>query len=93
MIVVHASFPIKPDKRDKALDVVTDIVEHSQAEAGTIDYRATIDVNDQNVIRFLEQYEDAAAFEAHSQSDHFQEFEAMLPELLADDPDITRRKT
>jgi len=88
MIVLHASFPIDPDKREEALDLIEDLVEQSQAEEGMIDYRATTDVNDPNVVRFFEQYEDEAAFEAHSQTDHFQEFEAALPDLLAGEPEI-----
>jgi quinol monooxygenase YgiN len=46
MIVLHASFPIDPDKREEALDLIEDLVEQSQAEEGMIDYRATTDVND-----------------------------------------------
>jgi len=88
MIVLHASFPIDPDKREEALDLIEDLVEQSQAEEGMIDYRATTDVNDPNVVRFFEQYEDEAAFEAHTQTDHFQEFEAALPDLLAGEPEI-----
>ncbi|WP_121821084.1 putative quinol monooxygenase [Halostella salina] len=90
MIVLHASFPIDPDKREEALDLIEDLVEQSQAEDGMIDYRATTDVNDPNVVRFFEQYEDEAAFEAHTQTDHFQEFEAALPDLLAGEPEILR---
>jgi len=88
MIVLHASFPIDPDKREEALELIDDLVEQSQAEEGMIDYRATTDVNDPNVVRFFEQYEDGAAFEAHTQTDHFQEFEAVLPDLLAGEPEI-----
>ncbi len=55
-----------------------------------IDYRAATEVSDPNVIRFFEQYEDEAAFEAHSQTDHFQEFEAALPDLLAGEPEVRR---
>ncbi|MFT4931102.1 MAG: quinol monooxygenase YgiN [Natronomonas sp.] len=90
MIVLHASFPIDPDKREEALDLIEDLVEQSQAEDGMIDYRATTDVNDPNVVRFFEQYEDEDAFEAHTQTDHFQEFEAALPDLLAGEPEILR---
>jgi len=90
MIVLHASFPIDPDKREEALDLIEDLVEQSQAEEGMIDYRATTDVNDPNVVRFFEQYEDENAFEAHTQTDHFQEFEAALPDLLAGEPEILR---
>lgn len=55
-----------------------------------IAYDAATDVKDPNVLRFVEQYEDAQAFEAHAESDHFAEFEAALPDLLAGEPEATR---
>ncbi|MFB6197895.1 MAG: putative quinol monooxygenase, partial [Halobacteriaceae archaeon] len=42
------------------------------------------------VVRFFEQYEDEAAFEAHTQTDHFQEFEAALPNLLDGEPEVLK---
>ncbi|AAG20902.1 MULTISPECIES: putative quinol monooxygenase [Halobacterium] len=90
MIVVHATFRFDPDARDDALELIADLVEQSQTEDGLIDYRAAVDVSDPNVVRFFEQYEDAAAFDAHSQTDHFQAFEQQLPELLAGEPEIRR---
>lgn len=90
MIVLHAAFPIDPDSRDEALDMVEDLVEKSQAEDGMIEYRATTDVNEPNVVRFFEQYEDEDAFEAHTETEHFQEFEAALPDLLAGEPEVMR---
>ncbi|MFB6236558.1 MAG: putative quinol monooxygenase [Halopenitus sp.] len=90
MIVLHAAFPIDPDKREEALELVEDLVEDSQAEDGMIDYRSTTEVGSPNTVRFFEQYEDQAAFEAHTQTDHFQEFEAALPEYLAGEPEVLR---
>ena len=90
MIVLHATFPLDPAKRDEALDLIEDLVEQSQQEDGMIDYRAATDVSDPTLVRFFEQYEDAAAFEAHSQTEHFQEFEAALPDLLAGEPEVHR---
>jgi quinol monooxygenase YgiN len=90
MIVLHAAFPIDPEKRDEALDLIADLAEESRAEPGMIDYRPTTDVGDPNLIRFFERYEDEAAFEAHSQTDHFREFAAALPDLLAGEPEVTR---
>ncbi|TKX55629.1 antibiotic biosynthesis monooxygenase [Halorubrum sp. SP3] len=90
MIVLHAVFPLDPEKRDEALDLIADLAEKSRAEPGMIDYRPATDVDDPNVVRFFEQYEDEAAFEAHSQTEHFQEFEAALPDLLAGEPEVTR---
>jgi len=88
MIVIHASFPVQADELDRALDHVETLVEKSNAEDGMIDYRATRDVTDEHTIRFFEQYEDEAAFEAHTQSEHFLEFAAELPEMLAGDPEV-----
>ncbi|WP_049985105.1 putative quinol monooxygenase [Halobellus rufus] len=90
MIVLHASFPIDPEHRDEALDLASTLVEESNEEAGTIEYRAAIDVEDDTVLRFFEQYEDEAAFEAHAASAHFQAFEDRLPELLAGEPTVTQ---
>lgn len=90
MLVVHATFPIDPEKRDEALDLIEDLVEQSNQEAGVIEYHATTDVSDPSLFRFIEQYEDEAAFEAHGETDHFAEFEAALPDLLAGEPEVTR---
>jgi len=88
VIVLHAAFPLDPATRDEALELIEALVKQSQQEEGMIDYRAATDISDPNVVRFFEQYEDAAAFEAHSQTDHFQEFEARLPDLLAGEPEV-----
>jgi quinol monooxygenase YgiN len=90
MIVLHAAFPIDPDGREEALDLAETLVEKSNQETGTIEYRATTDVADENTLRFFERYEDAEAFEAHTETDHFRNFEAALPDLLAGEPEVLR---
>ncbi|MEF8840956.1 MAG: putative quinol monooxygenase [Haloarculaceae archaeon] len=90
MLVVHATFPIDPDRREEALEAATTLAEHSRVEDGIIDYRVAIDADDPNLLRFFEQYEDEAAFGAHSETEHFGEFAAVLPELLAGEPDVVR---
>ena len=90
MLVVHAYFPIDPDRRAEALDVFETMVEESNQEPGILEYRAAADLQEENTIRFIERYEDAEAFEAHAQTDHYHELEAKLPELLAGEPKITQ---
>lgn len=90
MIVLHAAFPIKPDKLDVALELTDHLVVESNQEPGLIDYRATTDIQDENTIRFFERYEDGDAFEAHTQTEHFQAFEERLPDLLAGEPEVLR---
>ncbi|MFY4814757.1 putative quinol monooxygenase [Haloarcula sp. AONF1] len=90
MLGVHAEFPIDPEKRDEALDLIRELVEQSRAEDGVIDYQVATDIDDPNLFRFTEQYEDEAAFGAHAETDHFETFESALPDLLAGEPDVTR---
>jgi quinol monooxygenase YgiN len=90
VIVLHATFPIDPEKREKALALVEDLVEASQTEEGTIEYRATTDVSEPNVIRIFEQYEDEAAYEAHAESDHLGAFKEALPDLLGGQPEVIK---
>ena len=90
MIVAHAAFPIEPDRLDEALEYAETLVERSNEEDGMIEYRAATDVEEDATLRFFEQYEDTAAFEAHTQTDHFQAFATALPELLAGTPRVTR---
>jgi quinol monooxygenase YgiN len=90
MIVLHASFPIDPDRHEEARDLAADLVERSNREDGMIEYRAAFDVTDPHTLRFFEQYEDAEAFEAHTETAHFQRFEERIPDLLAGDPQVVR---
>lgn len=90
MLVVHATFPIDPDHRDEALDQIETLAERSREENGVIDYRVAVAIDNPNLFKFFEEYEDEAAFEAHAQTDHLQEFEAALPTLLAGEPDVTQ---
>ncbi|MFB6253735.1 MAG: putative quinol monooxygenase [Halobacteriaceae archaeon] len=92
MIILHAKLPIKEEKMDEALELAKKLVEKSNQEEGMIDYRATRDIEDNNIIRFFEQYEDAEAFQAHNETSHFQEFEEKIPDLLANEPEIIKFK-
>lgn len=90
MLVVHATFPIDPDHDDEARERIETLAERSRNEDGIIEYQVATDIDDQNVFRFFEKYEDEAAFEAHAETDHFQEFAAALPDLLAGEPTVTQ---
>jgi len=90
MLVIHAEFPIDPDRREEALDAARDLVEATTEEPGAIEYSAATDIQDGTVLRFVERYEDEAAFEAHAASEHFAAFEERLPDLLVGEPEVMR---
>lgn len=82
MQVLHAVVPIDPHHHEEALEFFSELGERSRAEDGVIEYRATMDVDDRGTFRFVEVYEDGAALEAHTESEHFREFEERVPGML-----------
>lgn len=88
MQVLHAAIPVDPERYDEALAFFSELGERSRAEEGVIEYRATTDIDDETMVRFLEVYEDEAAVEAHSNTDHFAEFEANLEDFLGGQPEV-----
>lgn len=90
MLVVHATVPIDPERRDEAVELFHELASDSRKEDGVIKYRVATDIDDENVFRFVERYEDEEAFEVHAESDHFERFEAVLPKLLDGKPEATR---
>ncbi|WP_138798169.1 putative quinol monooxygenase [Halostella sp. PRR32] len=82
MITVHSSIPIDPDHFDEAKELIATLTERSRAEDGTVRYRAMIDIEDSTTVRFFEQYEDKAAWKAHTESKHYEEFTSKLPDLV-----------
>jgi len=90
MILLYATFPIKPDKRDEAKELLEDLAEAVREVEGVIEYRPMYDLEDENTVRFFEQYEDEAAVEAHTEVPEFGEFQEALPDLLAGEPELLR---
>lgn len=82
MIINYTTIPFDPEQRDKAMERVRALVEYSKTENGTVRYRAMVDIDDPNVVRFFEQYEDTAAAEAHTKSDKYHQFVESLPDIV-----------
>ncbi|WP_332900356.1 putative quinol monooxygenase [Haladaptatus sp. CMSO5] len=94
MQIVYATLPIEPSHRDEALEATRVIAEKSRQEPGVIDYRANVDVEDANLLRFIEQYEDAAAVEAHLETEHYLQYEdTVIPDMLSGEPEIVQFET
>ena len=55
VLVNHTTIRLKSSKRSKAMELIDNLREYSQAEDGTVHYRAMTDVSDSDVVRFFEQ--------------------------------------
>lgn len=82
MLINHTTISFDPEQRDEAMEQVRALVDHSRTESGTVRYRAMVDIDDANVVRFFEQYEDAAAAKTHTESEQYRQFVESLPDLV-----------
>lgn len=83
MIGVLTTIPVDPDHRESAMAHITALVDHSKTEEGTVQYHATEDLSDPNLIRFFELYEDGDAAETHTNSEAYHQFTNALPEFVS----------
>ena len=84
MYVVCVTFEIHPDMMSKFLPLVAAQASNSlERETGC--HRFDVCISDEGPLVFLyELYTDAAAFELHLRTSHFEEFDAQVSELVRD---------
>lgn len=92
MLIVHATLPILPDKREEFLGAVGGLIEASNAEEGVIDYALYESVAKPGEFLMVEHYQDEAAFGAHMTSAHFQAAAPALGGWLSAPPQIVKHE-
>jgi quinol monooxygenase YgiN len=81
--VVCAKWIAKDGEADNVAAAVRALAAPSKAEAGVLVYQAHRDPENPNVFFFYEQYTNEAAYQAHVESEHFQQhgFGEAIPRL------------
>jgi len=90
MIIVHGILPIKPSRRDEALDLPRAMSAATQNEAGCISYEFYVGLRDPNTLILLQEWESAQALTGHLRTKHTLAFLDALPKVLAGEV-LTRR--
>lgn len=86
MYIVFVEARVKPEMRERFIDVITyDAVHSEQDEPGCLRFDVLEDAYEPNRFFFYEVYKDAEAVAAHRQTPHFQRFFSQLGELLEGD--------
>jgi quinol monooxygenase YgiN len=70
--VVVARWTAREGEQDGVRRAITALIGPSRAEAGVRFYHAMVDLDDPHVFVLVEVYDDAAAYQAHLDSPHFQ---------------------
>ncbi|MCD7977317.1 MAG: antibiotic biosynthesis monooxygenase [Tannerellaceae bacterium] len=82
MITIVAKAIVKEGKRDEFIQTVQPMIQGSQAEEGNISYNLFEDLDNKNVLSFIEQWKDMDAIEFHNNTPHFLAGVAGIKELV-----------
>ena len=92
MLVVHATLPILPEKRDEFLGAVGGLIEETNKEPGVRSYAHYESVATPHTFLMFEEYDDEDAFNAHLGSPHFQAAGGALGGWLSGPPKIVKHE-
>ena len=90
MIIVHGMFPVKPNVRDDALELMRRMAIASRAEFGCITYEFYVGLSDPNTLMLFQEWDSVEALQDHMETDHMDEFVKRLPQVL--DGDVATRR-
>jgi quinol monooxygenase YgiN len=88
VLVVIATLPGRPEKRDEIAAALTTAAAASRAEEGCLSYAFTRDLEDEDRYVSVETWRDQAALDAHFGTPHLVELLGKAEELLAGPPVI-----
>lgn len=71
---------IKPECKSEYLELVKKLVEETRKEKGCIEYYLNHN-NEDNVVFFIELWEDVQALENHKNSEHIKKYAPLLAEM------------
>lgn len=91
MYIIRATVPLDSDARQAGLEAARELARNCRRqEAGVVDYRVSIAVDDASLLRFFELYEDKAAIAAHEEADHYRDFREQMPSFVDGDVEAIR---
>lgn len=83
MIIVHGKFPVKPEMRAKALEIMERMSVASRLEDGCVGYEFYVGLSDPDMLLLFQEWESVEALQNHFETDHMEDFLKVLPDVLA----------
>ncbi len=88
MILIIVKQPVREKYADEFPELIAPFIEGSRAEPGCISFDWYRSVDDPNLYVLIELFEDEAAGQAHTESQHFKDSLEYMPRLLSAAPEI-----
>ena len=82
MIIVHGIFPVKPEHRDQAMELMKQMSMATRAESGCISYEFFVGLSDPDTMLLYQEWDSVEALQDHFDSSHMEEFLGNLPDVL-----------
>jgi len=92
MITIIAKCLLKDGLKEKFKKTAIELIESSRKEDGCISYNLYEDLNNENILIFIEEWKDKEAINSHNNSEHFKRIVTELSELYLMDPEISLYK-
>lgn len=88
MIIITAKCILKDNKKEEFIKVAQEMIEETNKEVGCISYDLYEDINDENIVTFIEEWESREAIERHNNSEHVKRIVPVFNELRVEKPTI-----
>lgn len=89
MIKVIAKITVKDGMVEQFKSNVTELIAETRKEAGCISYQLFQDINNSNVLTFVEEWESMEALQQHMKAKHFLDIVPKLSELQEKETEVT----
>jgi quinol monooxygenase YgiN len=81
MITIVAKSILKPGKKEDFKVLIEELIRESRKEKGCISYNLYEDINNSNILTFIEEWRDEEAIKLHNESKHVTGIVPKLSEL------------
>lgn len=93
MIVVIGKLALQPGSFDKIKDALLTLQSKGRLDEGCVSYDFARDVENPDVIRFAERWQDMPKFDAHNAQPHMADFRDAAGPYLAETPEVAVYQT
>ena len=87
-IRIVAKFHVKPEKVEEFLGLCKKLVDETVKEDGCIVYGLYQELQNQEILTFLEEWSDESCIDKHMKSNHFTEMFPLLSECLIKEAEV-----
>ena len=88
MLIVLAKITAKENMAENIINEAKTLIESTRAEKGCIEYNLHVPIDENNVLLFVEKWENKQSLESHLKQPHFIKFDSAIENFIAKDLEI-----